>query len=281
MKVLVFGAYGQIGQELQRFENVIALDRSTADLTDPKCCEDLIASTQADAIINAAAYTAVDKAEEDEELAGLINGTAPGAMARAAAARDIPFLHISTDYVFEGTGNVPYKPTDATRPLNAYARTKLAGEQAVRAAGGRHVILRTSWVFSAHGTNFVKTMLRLSETRDTLSVVDDQVGGPTPAADIAAALMQISSRITASDLAGGTYHFAGAPDVSWAAFAREIFSQAGRDVTVIGIPASDYPTPAKRPLNSRLDASDLQNDFGITPPDWRRGLVSVLRNCKA
>ena len=131
MKVLVFGAYGQIGQELQRFENVIALDRSTADLTDPKCCEDLIASTQADANINAAAYTAVDKAEEDEELAGLINGTAPGAMARAAAARDIPFLHISTDYVFEGTGNVPYKPTDATRPLNAYARTKPAGEQAV------------------------------------------------------------------------------------------------------------------------------------------------------
>ena len=150
MKVLVFGATGQVGQELRSFDNVIALDRNAADLTNPAACADYISTTQADAVINAAAYTAVDKAEEDEALATIINGTTPGAMARAAATRNLPFLHISTDYVFDGSGTKPHKPTDTTAPLNAYGRSKLAGEETIRQARGRHLILRTSWVFSAH-----------------------------------------------------------------------------------------------------------------------------------
>ena len=227
-------------------------------------------------MINAAAYTAVDRAEEDEALATTINGAAPGAMARACADLGIPFLHVSTDYVFDGQGTAPWRPDDPTGPLGAYGRSKLAGEQAVAAAGGSFGILRTSWVVSAHGNNFVKTMLRLSETRDALSVVADQIGGPTPAADIAAALLDMAGKMQMGDGPAGLYHFAGAPDVSWADFARKIFALAGRQVAVTDIPTSAYPTPAARPPNSRMECGDLLRDYGIGRPDWVAGLTSIL-----
>ncbi len=280
MKILVFGKTGQLATELQRRTPadiaLCPLGRNEADLADPAACARIIDTSGADAIINAAAYTAVDRAETEEPLARRINGEAPAAMARAAARRDIPFLHVSSDYVFEGTGNSPWRPDDTVCPQNAYGRSKLAGEQGVRAAGGRHVILRTSWVFSAHGTNFVRTMLRLGAERDRLSIVADQIGGPTPAADIAATLLQIAMAFHAGTGRTGTYHFAGAPAVSWADFARETFRLARLDVTVEDIPTAAYPTPAARPLNSRLDGTTLRDDYGITPADWRAGLSEVL-----
>ncbi|WP_299352016.1 dTDP-4-dehydrorhamnose reductase [uncultured Shimia sp.] len=280
MKVLVFGKSGQVATELQRYPAVIALGRDQADLYDPEACAAQIAETEAKAVINAAAYTAVDQAEQDEPLARVINGTTPGAMASAAAERGLPFLHVSTDYVFEGAGDQP-RATDApTGPMNAYGRTKLEGEDAIRAVGGAHVILRTSWVFSAHGANFVKTMLRLSETRDALSVVEDQIGGPTPAKDIAKTLMLMAEQMVTTQHLGGTFHYSGAPATSWADFAREIFRQAGRDVAVTGIPTAEYPTPASRPLNSRLDCAELFDVFGVLQPDWRAGLEDVLNHLK-
>jgi len=283
--ILVFGKTGQVATELQRQADVIALGRDQADLSDPQGCAATIADLTPRVVINAAAHTAVDRAEEEEALAQTINAAAPGAMAAACAHLDIPFLHVSTDYVFEGSGQRPWCETDPVAPQNAYGRTKLAGEQAVRASGARHIILRCSWVVSAHGTNFVKTMLRLSETRDVLNIVDDQIGGPTPAADIAATLLTLAQMMRAGGMfggapsaaTGGTYHYAGAPQTSWAGFAREIFAQAGRDVTVTGIPSSDYPTPATRPLNSRLDCAKLQSDFGIMPADWQDGLRAILK----
>ncbi len=279
MKLLVFGKTGQVARALQALEGpeleITALGRDDADLSKPESCAAQITRTEADAVINAAAYTAVDKAEEEEALATIINGATPGAMAQAAAARTLPFLHISTDYVFDGKGQTPLSPDAPTAPINAYGRSKLAGEIAIRAARGRHVILRTSWVFSAHGNNFVRTMLRLSESRDALSVVDDQIGGPTPADDIAAALVKMAQAMRKGQ-GGGTYHYAGQPNVSWAGFARETFARAGRDVTVTGIPTSAYPTPAERPRDSRLDCATLRSDFGITPADWRAGLVRVI-----
>ncbi|MGR3540303.1 MAG: SDR family oxidoreductase, partial [Hasllibacter sp.] len=200
---------------------------------------------------------------------------ARAALARACADLGVPFLHVSTDYVFDGGGERPWREDDPTGPLGAYGRTKLEGEDGVRAAGGAHAILRTSWVFSAHGANFVKTMLRLSETRDALSVVDDQVGGPTPASGIAATLLAMAAAMRAGQ-GGGTYHYGGIPATSWAGFARETFRLAGRRVAVTGIPSRDYPTPAARPLNSRMDGTRLAADFGIEPPDWRAGLAAVL-----
>jgi len=275
MTILVFGRTGQVATELQRQADVTALGRDAADLGDPAGCAAAIAAHGPAVVINAAAYTAVDNAETDEARAHAVNAGAPGAMAQACAARAIPFLHISTDYVFDGTGDRPWRETDPTAPQNAYGRTKLAGEVAVRAAGGRHVILRTAWVFSAHGNNFVKTMLRLSDTHDALRVVDDQWGGPTPAADIAATLLAMAGALQDGQ-AGGTYHYGGAPHVNWAGFAREAFARAGRAVTVTGIPSTDFPTPAKRPLNARLDGAALAADFGIPPADWRAGLAAVL-----
>lgn len=275
--ILVFGATGQVAMELQRQAEVTALGRDRADLSDPQGCAAVIADLRPSVVINAAAYTAVDRAEGDEALAQTVNAAAPGAMARACAHLDIPLLHISTDYVFDGSGTQPWQETDPVAPQNAYGRTKLAGEEAVRASGARHIILRCSWVFSAQGANFVKTMLRLSETRQSLSVVEDQIGGPTPAAGIAATLLALTEPMQAG-AAGGTYHYAGEPHASWAGFARAIFSRAGRDVTVTGIPSSDYPTPATRPLNSRLDCTRLALDFGIAPPDWRAGLTDVLKD---
>lgn len=277
MRALVFGRSGQVAIELARLlPDAVFLGRQAADLTDPAACAAAVAAHPADVVINAAAWTAVDRAEAEEEAATLVNAASPAAMAAACAARGTPFLHISTDYVFDGSGTAPWRPDDPVGPLGAYGRSKLAGEAGVRAAGGDHAILRTSWVFSAHGTNFVKTMLRLSETRDSLGVVADQTGGPTPAADIAAALVTMARAFAAGRGVTGTFHFAGAPDVTWAAFAREILARAGRAVTVNDIPTSAYPTPARRPANSRLDCSTLTAAYGIARPDWRAGLDAVL-----
>jgi dTDP-4-dehydrorhamnose reductase len=275
MTILVFGRTGQVARELQRLADVTALGRSDADLSDPAACAAAIISARPRCVINAAAYTAVDRAESEESLAHVINADAPGAMARACADLAIPFLHISTDYVFDGSGTAPWAVDAVCAPLSAYGRTKLAGEEAVSAAGAQAAILRTSWVFSAHGTNFVRTMLRLSEDRDALNIVDDQIGGPTPAAAIASALLTMAQAMCAGQ-AGGTYHLAGVPFTSWKCFAGEIFDMAGRDMAITAIPTSDYPTPAARPLNSRLDCSTLEIDFGITPPDWRNGLHLVI-----
>jgi dTDP-4-dehydrorhamnose reductase len=236
----------------------------------------MIAEVEADAVINAAAYTAVDKAESEEALANMVNGEAPAAMARASAARGLPFLQISTDYVFDGSGTRPWRPEDPTGPLSAYGRSKLLGETGICAANGVHAILRTSWVVSAHGGNFVKTMLRLAESRDCLKVVADQHGGPTPAAALADALFIMARRLAADPDLSGTYHVSGAPDTTWAGVAREIFAQAGIDMPVEEIPTSAYPTPAHRPLNSRLDCSNLDAAFGIARPDWRAGLTDIL-----
>ncbi|OWY02729.1 dTDP-4-dehydrorhamnose reductase [Thioclava sp. F1Mire-8] len=274
--ILVFGQTGQVAQELQRLAPDAAfLGRNRVDLNDPGATAKAIRVAKPEAVINAAAYTAVDKAEAEEALAQVVNGDAPAAMAEACRDLGIPFVHISTDYVFDGSGEAPFKPTDPTAPLGAYGRTKLAGEEAIRAAGGPFAILRTSWVFSAHGGNFVKTMLRLSESRDRLTIVADQIGGPTPAKAIAEACLTMAAQLQRAPEKSGVYHFSGSPDVSWAGFAREIFARAGRDVTVEDIRTADYPTPAKRPLNSRLDCSDLAV-FGLNRLDWRSGLDEVL-----
>lgn len=274
--ILVFGKTGQVATELQLQADVTALDRHAADLSDPASCAAAIREHRPDVVINAAAYTAVDRAEEEPDLAQVINAQAPAAMAQACADLGIPFLHVSTDYVFDGSGTDPWQVNDPIAPLSVYGRTKAAGEEAVREAGGAYAILRTSWVFSAHGNNFVKTMLRLSETRDALSVVDDQIGGPTPAAGIAAALLDMA-RAMRTGQSGGTYHYAGTPSTSWKCFARETFAAAGRKVDVTGIPTCDYPTPATRPLNSRLDCSALESDFGISPPIWKADLAQIVR----
>lgn len=277
--ILVFGKTGQVATELQRQADVVALGRDQADLTDPSACARAILESDASVVINAAAYTAVDKAESEEALATIVNGEAPGTMARACAEKGIPFLHVSTDYVFAGDGDAAWSETDPVAPQNAYGRSKLAGEEAVLAAGGNPAILRTSWVFSAHGNNFLKTMLRLSESRDVLSVVNDQIGGPTPADKIAEALLTMAKAMQ-KGRQGGIYHFAGKPYTSWAGFASEIFRQAGKDVSVTGIPSADYPTSATRPLNSRLDCIKLETDFGIPAPDWAAGIARALIDVK-
>ncbi|MCL4186290.1 MAG: dTDP-4-dehydrorhamnose reductase [Rhodobacteraceae bacterium] len=280
MRLLVFGRTGQVATELARRlpPGISArfLSRAEADLADPAACAAAVAGAGADAVINAAAWTAVDAAEAEEAAATVVNGAAPAAMARACAARGLPFLQVSTDYVFDGSGEAPRRPDEPVAPLSAYGRSKLAGEAGVRAAGGVHAILRTSWVFSAHGTNFVKTMLRLAQTRDRLTVVGDQHGGPTPAAAIADALLVMATALAEGRGTPGTHHFAGAPDTTWAGFAREILAQAGRRVLVQDIPTSAWPTPARRPANSRLDCSSLAAAFGIPRPDWRPGLADVL-----
>jgi dTDP-4-dehydrorhamnose reductase len=278
MTILVFGKTGQVARELQARADVVALGRDRADLSDPEACAALIRDLAPEAVINAAAHTAVDQAESEEDLATVINGEAPAAMARACADLAIPFVHISTDYVFDGSGEAPW-PIDApTGPLGAYGRSKLKGEEGVRAAGGTHAILRTSWVVSAHGKNFVKTMLRLGAERETLTIVADQVGGPTAAGDIAEACLSIAAQLRDDPSKSGTYHFSGAPDTSWAGFAREIFAQAGLACRVEDIPTSAFPTPAKRPANSRMDCSTLDAVFGIARPDWRHSLSLILKD---
>lgn len=284
MRLAVFGRTGQLATELQRRApdgvEVTALGRDAADFSDPESVRAAAAAVAADAIINAVAYTAVDRAEEEEALATVVNGVSVGALAEVAAARGLPLVHVSTDYVFDGSGERPWRPDDPTAPLGAYGRSKLAGETAVRAAGGPHVILRTAWVFSAHGGNFVKTMLRLGASRDEVSVVCDQWGGPTPAADIADTCFTLAVALR-DGAPGGTHHFAGAPDTTWARFARETFSLSGLKCRVNEIPTSGYPTPARRPANSRLDCTLLTETYGIARPDWRVGLDTVLKELGA
>ena len=274
--LLVFGRTGQVARELQHLAPVLALGRDAADLAQPGACAAAIHAHRPRAVINAAAYTAVDRAEDEADLATAINGAAPAEMALACAALNIPLVHISTDYVFPGTGHHPWAPGDTTQPANAYGRSKWAGEQGIRTSGCTHAILRTSWVFSAHGTNFVKTMLRLSDTRDQISVVDDQIGGPTPARAIAAACLAIAGQLQEAPEKTGTYHFCGAPDVSWCSFARAIFSLTGRPTRVQAISTNAYPTPAARPLNSRLDCNTTTSVFGLARPDWHAGLKECL-----
>lgn len=276
MTLLVFGKTGQVATELQHLQGdraMIFLGRDQADLATPETCARAIGTLRPGAVLNAAAYTAVDRAEDEEPLATTINGAAPGAMARACADLGIPLLHISTDYVFDGTGTQPWTETDPTHPINAYGRSKLAGEAAVRAAGGPHVILRTSWVFSPHGGNFVKTMLRLARDHDTLSVVDDQIGGPTPARAIAKALLSLSDALR-DGAPGGTLHFSGQPYVSWAGFARAIFAAHGAATEVVPVGSAAYPTPAARPRNSRLRFSKAQG-LPDAAPSWEQDLRLV------
>jgi dTDP-4-dehydrorhamnose reductase len=274
--ILVFGETGQVARELARQAPVTTLSRAQADLMDPAACAAAIRAHAPRAVVNAAAWTAVDKAEAEEEAATVINAHAPAAMAKACAAMVIPFVHISTDYVFDGTGTASWTPDSPTGPLSAYGRSKLKGEEAVRAVGGPHVILRTSWVFSSHGANFVKTMLRLGAERPVLRVVADQWGAPTPAAAIASACLTIADRLINAPYLSGTHHFAGTPDTTWAGFARAIMKAARLPAKVEDIATADYPTPARRPANSRLDCTALARDFGIPRPDWRPALTDVL-----
>jgi dTDP-4-dehydrorhamnose reductase len=280
MKILVFGHSGQVATELRALNGddiqITALARADADLTDPAACAAVIDAHAPEAVINAAAYTAVDKAESDVETAQLINAGAPAAMASTCAARDIPFVSISTDYVFSGAGDTPWAPADPTDPQGVYGRTKRDGELEIIEAGGRYAVLRTSWVVSAHGNNFVKIMLRLGAEREAFTIVADQIGGPTGAEEIARACVTIAKTLVSEPEKSGIYHFSGAPDTSWADFARAIFDTANIPCSVTDIPSSDYPTPAKRPLNSRLDCSATAAAFGISRPDWRESLTHIL-----
>lgn len=278
MTILVFGKTGQVAQELASHDGVICLSRDLADLSDPAACVAVILARRPAAVINAAAYTAVDKAEEDEPAATVINGEAPGAMAQACSDLGIPFVSISTDYVFDGSGTASWQPTDSTGPLGAYGRSKLKGEQLITVAGGPYAILRTSWVVSSHGNNFVKTMLRLGADRDHLTIVADQVGAPTTARDIAAACISMAQQLITDPAKAGIYHFCSAPQTSWADFAREIFARSDVACEVTDIPSSDYHTPALRPLNSRMDCILLETVFGIPQPDWRQGLNDILKD---
>ena len=280
--LLIFGRTGQVALELARLApDARFLGRDEADLANPAACAASILAARPAAVINAAAYTAVDRAESDQGTARLVNAEAPGAMAKACAELGIPLVHVSTDYVFDGSGAAARAENAPTGPLGVYGQTKLDGERLIAAAGGQWAVMRTSWVFSAHGTNFVRTMRRLGAERGRLTIVADQVGGPTPAADIAAALLAMARAMIADPSKGGTYHFAGAPDVSWADFAREIFARSGLSPQVVDIPTSAYPTPARRPLNSRLDCSAISRDFGIPRPDWREGLDRVIQELSA
>jgi dTDP-4-dehydrorhamnose reductase len=285
LRLLVFGRTGQVATELLRLAGpglaVEALGRDRADLSEPNACAAAIDRAEADVVVNAAAWTAVDRAEVEEDAAHVVNAAAPGAIALACAARRMPFLHVSTDYVFDGSGETPRAEDAPVAPLNAYGRSKLAGERAVAAAGGQHVVLRTSWVFAGHGSNFVATMLRVGATRSRLTVVDDQVGGPTPAAAIAAALVAIARAFGEGRGRSGIYHFAGAPDASWRGFAEAVFDAAGGPrPEVAAIRTADWPTPAARPLNSRLDCARIAQDYGVGRPDWRAALGPAVAELK-
>ena len=277
MRLLVFGNSGQVSLELVKFPGTKCVGRDHADLSIPGQCYDLIMNETVDAVINAAAFTNVDGAETQKYLARQVNGLAPKEMAFAANAKGIPLVHLSTDYVFNGAGDQPWHPSDAVSPLNTYGQTKLEGEDAVRSNAQNFAILRTSWVFSSYGKNFVKTIIAAGKKHDTLSVVADQIGGPTPASAIASACMKIANRLIADPNASGTYHFSGTPDVSWAGFARAIFALKRANVSVGDILTADYKTAATRPLNSRLDCLTTVQTFGISRPDWHAYLMESIK----
>ncbi len=288
MRILLTGALGQVGWEVKRRcdpnRHVLwALDRRGLDITDPKAIERVLEDSQAEVVINAAAYTAVDRAEQEAALAYAANRDGAACLAVASAARGIPLLHISTDFVFDGDRQGGYREDDPVAPLGVYGSSKWAGEEKVRDSLHRHLILRVSWVFGAHGGNFVKTMLRLARERETLSVVADQHGCPTYAGDIADVLLDLVDRLDAGDeLTWGTYHYAGTPPTTWHGFAVAILNSA-RDYeelkarTVIPITTADYPTAARRPANSILDCSRFASSFGIRSRPWETGLNATLR----
>ncbi|MEL6243873.1 MAG: dTDP-4-dehydrorhamnose reductase [Pseudomonadota bacterium] len=284
MKVLLIGANGQVGHEILCLAPELGVtidpsDRGRLDLSVPGQAAALISANAYDGVLNAAAYTAVDAAEDDAEAAERVNAQAPGEIAAACKAKGIPLVHYSTDYVFDGTGMRPLVETDPTGPLGVYGCTKLAGEEAVRISGCDHVIIRLAWVFSAHGRNFVKTMLRLGAERGALSIVADQFGTPTPAADAAHAGLVALAAVKRNPTLVGTYHFAGAEGTSWAEFAGVIFQEAAMDVAVTPIGTEAYPTRAKRPAYSVLDSSKFAEAFGIPAANWRSGLKGVIGTC--
>lgn len=297
MRILLLGANGQLGYALHRslvgLGDIIAATRSgqlpgsrapceVADLEQPSQLEVLVARVAPDVVVNAAAYTAVDKAETDVETAHRVNNESVRTLAQACATRNTLLLHYSTDYVFSGDSDRPWREGDPTGPLGVYGASKLAGEDAIRASGCRHVILRTAWLHGPRGKNFLTTMLRLAAEREELQVVADQVGSPTPAAWVAQTSAFLVSR--AEGKPSGTWHVAATGEASWYQLAEAIFTdavQAGllaRAPRLIGIPTSGYPTPARRPRYSRLDTSRLGSDFGITLPDWRQGVAQVMED---
>ncbi|MBD9399397.1 dTDP-4-dehydrorhamnose reductase [Pseudomonas sp. PDM11] len=285
MKILLLGQHGQVSRELQLLleshHELIVLGREQLDLADTERLRDAVRRLQPQLIINAAAHTAVDAAESEPEAAFAINATAPGVLAEEAAALDVPLIHYSTDYVFDGSKASAYDENDAPNPLGVYGRSKLAGEQAICAVGGKHLILRTSWVYSLHGRNFLLTMQRLLQEREQLSVVADQIGAPTWAGSIAAATVQLIERWqNAQTAAWGVYHFTARGETAWFGFAEAIAAQLqaqGKTVAQLTpIATTQYPTPARRPLNSRLDCSRLERDWGVRLPDWHDGLLECL-----
>lgn len=284
MRVLIFGGDGQLGREFRRLDGrnghqVIALTRSQADIVQPAAALAAVRDAGAEAVVNAAAYTAVDRAESEPELAFSVNRDGARHVAAAGAERGLPVVHISTDYVFDGAKQGAYAPDHPVAPIGVYGASKEAGEQAVREAHDRHVILRTSWVFGAHGHNFVKTMLRLGAEREELGVVDDQIGCPTPARDLAAAVLDILPLL--GEGRWGTYHYCGAGRTSWHGFAKHIF-ELREGITgappprLRAIATAAYPTPAPRPANSELDCAGFAAAFGFAPRSWKPGLAEVL-----
>jgi dTDP-4-dehydrorhamnose reductase len=287
MRILITGCKGQVGYSLKKLlENkaditTLALDRSGLDIVDEDRVKSVVTNFKPSVIINAAAYTAVDKAESERELAYAINCDGPKYLAQAAEKIGALLLHISTDYVFSGDKVGEYDENDVTGPRCIYGKSKLAGEKAIHDNCTKYIILRTAWVFGEHGNNFVKTMLRLSKTRESLAVVADQFGGPTYAGDIANAILAISKQIERDSHAYGVYHFSGFPHVSWHHFAEKIFEIAldqdvlTQPIKVNPITTLDYPTPAKRPANSRLNCDKIHNAFDIEQSDWQAALVRI------
>ena len=285
LKILISGKTGQVAVELQKhlagLGNLIVLGRDVLDLSQPEQIRAQVRAHKPDLIIIAAAHTAVDQAESEPELAFAINATAPGVFAEEAAALGIPLIHYSTDYVFDGRKPAPYTEDDATNPLGVYGKSKLAGELAIAASGAQHLILRTSWVYSTHGKNFLLTMQRLLQERSELRVVADQIGAPTWAGTIAQSTRALIERWQSGDAAAwGTYHLTASGETSWFGFTQAIAghltAQGKACATLEPIPASAYPTPAARPQNSRLDCSKLAREWGVTQPDWEAALSACL-----
>ena len=283
-QVLVIGRSGQVARSLAACAwpgaEIVCIGREAVDLTQLSSLEVALERHKPWVVINAAAYTAVDRAEQEPEVAFAVNRDGPAQLARLCAEADLPLIHFSTDYVFDGAGEQSYRESDPVGPLGVYGASKLAGEEAVRSTCPKHVILRTSWVYSPYGTNFMKTMLRLAKSESSLSVVNDQWGCPTYAPDIAEATVYLVQRFLDGEVASDTYHMAGRDAVSWFSFAEGIFAVAaerGRRVpTVTGISTEDYPTSAMRPKNSRLDCSRLDAVFGLQLPGWRSGVERCL-----
>ena len=286
MPFLLLGGTGQVGQEIRRLSGqgfeVVAPDRVTVDLCDRAAIKHIICAKRWDAVINAAAYTDVDGAETNQDKAFLVNGQAPKWLAEETADRGIPIIHISTDYVFDGRKGTPYLESDLTGPINVYGRSKLAGEEGVRIRNPRHVVIRSSWVYSAQGKNFVRTILRLAAERDRLTVVADQRGCPTAASDIAKACIEIATKCASNPdgIPYGLYHFAGGGEATWFEFACAIVELASvhlrRVPEITPIKTREYPTAAIRPLDSRLDCSAIARSFGATPRPWRQALRQTV-----